>query len=539
MRVKIFADNEGYINNSKNIVRLFYPHAEFISAPAVLTDGSVAEEVQNTSDPDDIKWPVLNSEGTEYDLGLLIRYGWDDNGLLYADGAAICDGKPIVKKNSQSKAVSAGDSANQAKRLANLVLFQILCKMQTDASFLPRELKPIRQSVLPWGILTGVRPTKIVHRLLDEGWDKKQIIDYLQQEYAVLSAKAEMLTEIAVLQRAFLPRSGQKSKVSIYIGIPFCPTRCAYCSFAAYPLAQWQNYVEDYLAALDLELDTVFAFLRQQHISVENVYLGGGTPTSLDCEQMQHLLRRISENISVDELYEYTVEAGRPDTVTASKLKIMRRHGVNRISINPQTMNDRTLRLIGREHSAEDVLRAFALAREEGFEWINMDMILGLPEETTADVKHTLDCLLSLKPENLTVHTLAVKRASRLNQQAMDFNLPEDNEAAAQAEISEQMIRSAGYLPYYLYRQKQMLGSLENVGYSLSGKEALYNIQMMEERQVVIGLGAGAGSKYIDQNDGSLINQYNPKDPLEYSKRAAILAEIKVRELQKLTDDLI
>lgn len=375
----------------------------------------------------------------------------------------------------------------------------------------------------PWGTLTGVRPTKLVHSLYDSGCDWTEIAAALDAHYAVSPEKAELLIDVAKRQRRFFHQT-PNDPISIYVGIPFCPTRCSYCSFAAYPLTSHGHLLKRFLSALLLEIRAVGDLIRELGLHVESVYLGGGTPTTVTGSDLEELLQLIGRHLLTADTREYTVEAGRPETLSKETLKILKEAGVQRISINPQTMHDQTLQTIGREHSVEDVHRAFALARQAEIPVINMDIILGLPRERLGHVEHTLQEIKKLKPDNLTVHSLALKRASRLKD-----SLDEAHIAHAQGEAMVNLARDAaqsmGMEPYYLYRQRHIFGGLENIGYAREGCASVYNVQMMEERQTIVALGGGGMTKLVSP-DLRLVRLANPKCPATYSQQVeASLAE--------------
>ncbi|NLL43127.1 MAG: coproporphyrinogen dehydrogenase HemZ [Firmicutes bacterium] len=368
----------------------------------------------------------------------------------------------------------------------------------------------------PWGTLTGVRPTKLVHSLYDSGSSWCEILGTLLEIYALSPEKAELLVEVGKRQRDFFHRR-PNNPVSIYVGIPFCPTRCSYCSFAAYPLTSHGHLLKRFLSALRLEIKAVGDLVRELGLEVESVYLGGGTPTTVTGSELADLLRLIGQQLLTADTREYTVEAGRPETLSKETLCILKEAGVQRISINPQTMHDQTLQAIGREHTVADVYRAFSLARQVGIPIINMDIILGLPGEDLGHVEHTLQKISGLEPDNLTVHSLAVKRASRLRASLDDVHI-----AHSQGEDMVNLARAAAQslemTPYYLYRQRHILGGLENIGYAKGGTASIYNVQMMEERQTIIGLGGGGMTKLVAP-DLSLIRLANPKCPATYSQQ--------------------
>lgn len=371
----------------------------------------------------------------------------------------------------------------------------------------------------PWGIMTGIRPTKIVHRYWDAGIERIEIMDRLRQEYMLGQDKIDLLTEVTERQRPFLlNREEAKELVSIYLSIPFCPTRCAYCSFPSFCLPK-PPLQERYLTNLLAECKAVGEALRMQGKQIQTVYVGGGTPTSLSAAQLLRLLSGIQQHLGWSQLAEFTVEAGRPDTITAEKLQLLHDYHVNRISINPQTFSQPTLDRIGRRHTVQQILETYALAQKIGFASINMDLIMGLTGETVKDFAQSLAYIETLQPENLTVHTLAIKRTAALQMEAISQNQNEIVEEMQQ--YLQQWRKTQAYVPYYLYRQKHMIGDQENTGYCLPKTESLYNIQMMEERQTILGLGVGSTSKYVHAADWTLTQNNNPKDLFFYNERIA------------------
>jgi oxygen-independent coproporphyrinogen-3 oxidase len=395
--------------------------------------------------------------------------------------------------------------------------------------------KVLKQSWLvdssPWGILTGVRPLKIVHRLLDEGLSEERIILHLTRDFAVSVARARLLFQVATFQHPFLPDKQEIPRlISLYIGIPFCPTRCHYCSFPSFSLKKWGHLLEDYLQGLLREIKTLGLVLKEKRVKVQNVYLGGGTPTILSERQLEVLLEMLEDSFPFIQERELTVEGGRPDTLTREKLQILKEHQVTRLSINPQTMHEKTLVAIGRQHTVQAILEAYGLAREIGFPVINMDLIVGLPGEDSFILRKTLTEVLKLKPENITLHALAMKRAAYYRQEKI--NLPLPAEGQVMMDLAHDCLQDAGYFPYYLYRQKDIFAHGENVGYSVSGKACLYNIQMMEERQTILGFGVGSSSKFVNVTDWFLENIYNPKDIIFYLERLDEILQRKVDKLQ-------
>lgn len=376
-------------------------------------------------------------------------------------------------------------------------------------------LKKYTGKELVWGDLTGIRPTKIPRKMLDEGKSEEDILRYMKETYFISDEKGKLSIDIAKRERSILAPLHKKG-YSIYIGIPFCPTTCLYCSFTSNPIAMWKGKVSMYLEALKKEI--LFVKAERAGQIIDTIYIGGGTPTTLNAEELDELLSYIDENLDVSNLLEYTVEAGRADSITIEKLKVLKAHGVTRISVNPQTMNQKTLDIIGRRHTVEDVKRAFFDAREAGFDNINMDIILGLPEEGPAEVSHTIDEIVKLAPDSLTVHSLAVKRASRLyelirqNGYTTMINTPET------MKIAQKGAEALSMKPYYLYRQKNMAGNYENTGYAREGCFGIYNILIMEELEPIVAMGPGSVSKVITP-EGKLVRSDNVKDVALYIEK--------------------
>ncbi len=384
---------------------------------------------------------------------------------------------------------------------------------------------------LPWGYLTGVRPSKIAYTLLEKGADREQILEEFTKEHLVSEKKAQLALQVAQTEKSILEKMDYKNGYSLYIGIPFCPTTCLYCSFTSYSLAAYQSKVQPYLEALLKEMKYVSEAMRGRRL--DTVYFGGGTPTTLSAGQLDMLLTELERQFDLSACRELTVEAGRPDSITYEKLCVLKAHHVDRISINPQTMNQQTLDLIGRRHTVEQIEEAFALAGKAGLDNINMDMILGLPGENKEMVQHTLEKIKALAPESLTVHSLAIKRAAALNiwrEKYLDLQMDNSDEIVSMAaDYAHQM----GHQPYYMYRQKNMAGNFENVGYSKPGLECIYNILIMEEKQTIIAMGAGASTKIVFQNEteggqaGRIERIENVKDVTNYIQRIDEMIERK------------
>ena len=376
---------------------------------------------------------------------------------------------------------------------------------------------------LPWGNLTGIRPTKIPMALLEQGWKNTEIADYMRKTYYTSNEKTALSIMIANRERHILKDINYEDGYSLYVGIPFCTTRCAYCSFSSSPLSVWKNKVDTYLDALCKEIEACARIYRNRKL--DTIYMGGGTPTTLEPYQMDRLLTKIEECFDRSYLKEFTVEAGRPDSITREKLEVLRKHGISRISINPQTMNQSTLDIIGRRHTVEQTVEAFHLARELGFDNINMDLIVGLPGEEYEQVEHTMKEVTALDPDSITVHSLAVKRAARLNMFKDQYKEMTFTNNQQIMEMTARYAYQAGHSPYYLYRQKNMAGNFENVGYAKPDSAGIYNILIMEEKQSILALGAGATSKKVS---GELIERTeNVKDIKNYVERIDEMIERK------------
>ena len=369
---------------------------------------------------------------------------------------------------------------------------------------------------LPWGTLTGIRPTKIPMAMLEEGASDEEIRSYMKETYYCSDEKIELSTEIAKWEMKLLSGLDYEDGYSLYVGIPFCPSTCLYCSFTSYPLGIWKKRVDEYLGALCKELDYIAEELKGKVLNT--VYIGGGTPTTLNAEQMDRLLTKIEEKFDFTHVKEFTVEAGRPDSVTREKLEAIKKHKVDRISVNPQTMKDETLKIIGRHHTVAQTVEAYQLAREVGFDNINMDLIIGLPGETKADVENTLKELKELAPDSITVHSLAIKRAARLNLFKDTYEEMGLENSAEIMDLTYASCMEQGLLPYYLYRQKNMAGNFENVGYAKADKAGIYNILIMEEKQSIVAAGAGASTKMVYPG-GRIERIENVKDVGQYIER--------------------
>lgn len=370
---------------------------------------------------------------------------------------------------------------------------------------------------LPWGTLTGIRPTKIALTKLEQGEAENEIRREMKETYYTGNEKINLSIEIAQKERELLSGIDYRDGYSLYVGIPFCPTTCLYCSFTSYPIGRWQGKMDQYFEALFKELDYVAE--KKRGCRLETIYFGGGTPTSLSPEDLDRLITKIENTFDLSHVQEFTVEAGRPDSITREKLQVLRNHGITRISINPQTMKQETLDLIGRRHTVEDVKERFAMARELGFDNINMDLIVGLPEENIEDVQATMEAVKALEPDSITVHSLAIKRAARLNTMKEVYKDLKITNTQEMIDLTAKYARELGLEPYYLYRQKNMAGNFENVGYASPGKACIYNILIMEEKQTIIACGAGTTTKRLFPEENRIERAENVKNVEQYIER--------------------
>ena len=442
---------------------------------------------------------------------------WCRSLLSEQDGEAV--GRAIaciggVTRESERRAPVAGLAPLDYKRTVTE-----LVKMTVYDAVAPSLAQPP-----VWGSLTGVRPAKLARGLIERGMSRGEAAAYLREHFYVSPARTALTIRAAATAMELDKEIGEND-ISLYVGIPFCPSRCYYCSFVSSTTAQSGHLIEPYLDTLCREIAETAALVREAGKRVQSVYIGGGTPTTLDEQQLTRLLDTLAQNFDFSHLREYTVEAGRPDTITPGKLHALRAAGVGRVSINPQSMDDQVLAAIGRRHAATDVLRAYDEARQAGFDAINMDVIAGLTGDTAETFAQTIDTLIGLAPENITVHTLAIKRGADLTDKAA---------AAAQRETVSRMLdgashalQTAGYGPYYLYRQKFTAGGFENVGWCKPDTECFYNVTMMEELQTILSLGAGGVSKRVERETGWIERTNNPKYPLEYIRAADRLANGK------------
>ncbi|MCQ2524530.1 MAG: coproporphyrinogen dehydrogenase HemZ [Lachnospiraceae bacterium] len=440
-----------------------------------------------------------NSNAFEYDIQNLVksfypqenvRLVYDENEKDTAFSVLFSDDKitfaDATNAFSESVAISVNAQRGEVKNILKRLIYKTLSK------YLDKELA--------WGDLSGIRPTKIAMKKLEEGASEEETVNFMKETYLASDEKSRLSVSIASLERKILKPLHYKDGYSLYIGIPFCPTTCMYCSFTSYSIARFSNKVADYLSALEKELSFVSNHFKDKIL--DTIYIGGGTPTTLSADELERLLSFVCSKFDLSHLIEFTVEAGRADSITLDKLKVLKKYNVTRISVNPQTMNQKTLDIIGRRHTVEDVKRAFYEAREAGHDNINMDIILGLPEEGIDEVRRTVEGIKELGPDSFTVHSLAIKRASRMQEWIDKCGYKTMINTDETMKMAKDCAYDMGMQAYYLYRQKNMAGNFENTGYAKENAYGIYNILIMEEMQTIVACGAGTVTKRVF-SDGS------------------------------------
>lgn len=464
--------NHKFHYEMENLCRVFYPHETI----RVIKDGT--DETDNIA--------VTTSLSGEYLVSV-----------------SVCINGTTGKKE---KSVAEYDDC---EREMAILLFSLLSSV---TGYTPQ-----------WGILTGVRPSKLMNTLIGEYGDDGAKA-YFTDKLLVNEKKTELAYSVAKAEEKIMSLSDEKS-FSLYVSIPFCPTRCNYCSFVSHSIAQAKKLLPDYVENLCREIKQTAQIANELGLRLESIYWGGGTPTTLSAQMLEKICAEINESFDLSHIREYTIEAGRADTVTPEKLRVIKAAGVGRISINPQTFNDDVLKAIGRRHTVDDVVRVFSQAREAGFDNINMDLIAGLTDDTFESFCNSVDRATAMNPENITLHTLALKRSSTIVTHKVDVE--SGATANKMLEYAQNRFYSSGYRPYYMYRQSRSLGNLENVGWCKDGFECLYNIFMMEECHSVLAVGAGAVTKLKDPNSRNIERIFNYKYPYEYNSRYDIIAERK------------
>lgn len=485
MKIQLIGHNLGY--DFRNIVSIFMPPENCI-LESDLDDLSLTKSEQV---PLITPFLVIKSEQVDQGEQRLLRTELFDEGISLGQWSEAID--------------------------MNL---EVLMLKKRSKRILVRQLYEALMSQLPplskWGVLVGVRPTKLCHELLDQGLSDLEIQKVLSEEYYLDAEKISLLLEICHLERPYIYPMDEK-RFSIYLSIPFCPTRCLYCSFPSYAATGREKDIAKYTDLLIEEIKGSEEAMRG--LKVDTIYFGGGTPAVLTSNQIERIVAALRATYDTSDLREFTFEAGRPDAIDEPLLDTLKKLGIDRVCVNPQTMDNRTLQLIGRKHNVEQTVRAMALVKQKQFDAVNMDLIVGLPEETLSDAKRSIDSVLALKPENITVHTLSIKRSSRLNREREDYELPGENLVEDMLRTIDKKVREQGYVPYYMYRQKYMLGNLENVGYTLPGKASVYNMMIMEEKQTILAFGAGATSKFFYPSEDRFERVHNVKSLEDYFAR--------------------
>lgn len=465
----------------------------------------------------------LNNMKYRYDVYQMFNIYFPLDEIKFLD-----DGDYIVNILDGKIEFKYGEYYNESKILENI--------KEDIKKLVFSSLKELTKEEYPWGILVGIRPSKIALKYLEEGKTEEEIIKIFGIKHLASKKKAKLCIEIAKTEEKFVNK--ESNSIAIYIGMAFCPTRCFYCSFAANPIVGNKKLVNPYLQALIKEISAMKKYVNDRKLNIESVYFGGGTPTAVNNEEFEDVMKEVYEAFVKDKnLKEFTVECGRPDSITSEKLQTMKTYDVTRISINPQTMNDDTLKMIGRGHTSAQVIEKFNLARSMGFNDINMDMIIGLPGEGIKEVLHTKNEILKLKPDSLTVHGLSLKRASILYENFIlkkGIQVKKQEELAQMYEESRILAQELGLHPYYMYRQKNMVGNMENLGYSRKGAECIYNIEMIEDKQTIIALGADAVSKVVFLDENRIERFANIKDIKEYCNRIDEMIQGKINLLDSL-----
>lgn len=442
---------------------------------------------------------------------------------LYGEG-----GSAQTYRMNQTRVIPAGSSYEAYRKQVKNGLCHALLHVLTDWTGIQQ----------PWGILTGIRPTKLMHDARRRGLSQEETKAMLKHDYLVTDEKIALMERIVERQLTAIPDLDHlRKELSIYIGIPFCPTKCAYCTFPAYDINGRQGSVNSFLGGLHYEMREIGQFLKENGIRITTIYYGGGTPTSITAEEMDMLYEEMMQSFpDVDQVREITVEAGRPDTITPEKLQVLKKWNIDRISINPQSYIQDTLELIGRDHTVTETIQKYELARQQGMNNINMDLIIGLPNEGLEEFEYSLQETERLMPESLTVHTLSFKRASEMTRHRGEakYKVADREEVGKMMQAASDWTDAHGYNPYYLYRQKNILGNLENVGYATPGNESLYNILIIEEIHTILGLGCGASSKWVHPETGVITRFANPKEPKVYNDHYKEVTQKKIDILREL-----
>ncbi|MGE7665914.1 coproporphyrinogen III oxidase [Ureibacillus composti] len=467
---------------------------------------------------------VVSSD--DADLSIQFTHSIDADYTIHTSSELIVDGQ------SYTSNYAIGYETEGTEKEQNIRMKRALSHVMLDV------LEQYTGMTQQWGILTGVRPTKLYHKYRKEGKSDEEIFAILKKDFRISDSKIALMREIVERQLITIPDLDQIGKeLSIYIGVPFCPTKCAYCTFPAYAIQSNRKAgrVESFIDGLHLEIRAMGKWLKENEMNITSVYWGGGTPTSIEAEEMDALYKTMFESFpNPEKIREITVEAGRPDTITLEKIEVLKKWGIDRISVNPQSYTDETLKAIGRHHTVQETIDKFWLSRNSGMNNINMDLIIGLPNEGIEEFQHSLDESAKMQPESLTVHTLSFKRASEMTHNKDKYKVADRDTVSKMMQMATEWTAENGYVPYYLYRQKNILGNLENVGYSKPGEESIYNILIMEEAHTILGIGCGASSKFVHSETGKITQYHNPKDPAAYIMTYEEAIERKIEMLNDL-----
>lgn len=442
------------------------------------------------------------------DMSISFTHAIDEQFTITTAAKLIVDGQEYTSD------YSIGYATEGTEKEQNIRMKRALSHVMLDV------LEQYTGMTQQWGILTGVRPTKLYHKYRKAGLPEEEIFAVLKKDFRLSDAKISLMKEIVARQLQVIPDLDEiGQEISIYIGVPFCPTMCAYCTFPAYAIQSNRKAgrVEKFIDGLHIELREMGKWLTEKNMRITSIYWGGGTPTSIEAEEMDALYQTMFDSFpNKESIREITVEAGRPDTITPKKIEVLKKWGIDRISVNPQSYTQETLKAIGRHHTVQETVDKFWLSRNMGMNNINMDLIIGLPNEGIEEFKHSLEESAKMQPESLTVHTLSFKRASEMTRNKDKYKVADRDTVAEMMQMASNWTKENGYVPYYLYRQKNILGNLENVGYCKPGEESIYNIVIMEEVQTILGIGCGASSKFVHPVTGKITQFHNPKDPAAY-----------------------
>jgi len=469
---------------------------------------------------------ISTSAENDADMSIQFQYSIADDFSIHTSSVLLVDNQTFTSNYSINYATKGTEKEQgiRMKRALSHVMLDVL--------------EQYTGMIQEWGILTGVRPTKLYHKYRKQGYSDNEIAEILKSDFRISDAKIELMKEIVDRQLKTIPDLDKIGRdISIYIGVPFCPTKCAYCTFPAYAIGANRKHgrVDSFIDGLHVEIRAMGQWLKDNNMNITSIYWGGGTPTSIEAEEMDALYKTMFESFpNPKNIREITVEAGRPDTITPEKIEVLKKYGIDRISVNPQSYTDETLKAIGRHHTVQETIDKFWLSRNSGMNNINMDLIIGLPNEGIEEFQHSLDESEKMQPESLTVHTLSFKRASEMTRNKDKYKVADRPTVSKMMEMASKWTKENGYVPYYLYRQKNILGNLENVGYSKPGEESIYNIVIMEEVQTILGIGCGASTKFVNTETGKIHQFHNPKDPAAYIMTFEEAIEKKIEMLNDL-----